>query len=301
MPTSGRLVLPWTVRAVRSVLRRLPRGRYCALSTIAPRRGRFVGALADDLGGARFDCDLSDQLSREVCFTGLYEPPVTRVFQQQLHAGSAAVDAGANWGYFTLVAAAAVGDRGRVISLEPDPRQYEALTRNVALNGFAHVQSMQMAAAAGTGHMTLVGYADTDANRGITSIATSAGSQGNRRFDVPASSLDDLTGALPSIDIVKIDVEGAEDLVIAGMRDGLASRRYRSVLLELHPSLLQARGVDPHSCIRALLDHGYRGWTIDATPAVYRRAMNPAIAADALLRPLDEWRNAAWPHLLWLC
>ena len=105
----------------------------------------------------------------------------------------------------------------------------------------------------------------------------------------------------PRVDLVKIDVEGAEDLVLHGMQAGLAGRRYRAILLELHPGLLQARGVDPESCVRLLRDRGYRGWTIDASPAAYRRAIDPQAPIEPLLRPLDEWRGSAWPHLLWLC
>ena len=77
---------PWRIRALRGLLRRLPRGRYRALAS-APDQGRFTARLATEVGGAMFDCDLSDLLSREVCFTGLYEPPVTRVFQRQCVGG----------------------------------------------------------------------------------------------------------------------------------------------------------------------------------------------------------------------
>ena len=136
---------PWHVRALGGLIRRVPRGRYALLSRLAPSRGTFDARLAQDIGGARFACDLSDQLSREACFTGLYEPPFTRVFQQQLRPGAVVVDAGANWGYFTLIAAAAAGPSGRVIALEPDPRQFPFLERNVGLNGFTHVEALPSA------------------------------------------------------------------------------------------------------------------------------------------------------------
>ena len=112
---------PLQVRALRSILRALPRGRYRVLGAVAPTRGRFVAELAADAGGARFACDLGDQISREACMTGLYEPPMTRVMQHHLPAGGTAVDLGANWGYFSLLAAASVGPAGSVLALEPDP------------------------------------------------------------------------------------------------------------------------------------------------------------------------------------
>jgi FkbM family methyltransferase len=292
----------WRVRTVRAIVRRLPRGRYRAIAALAPSSGRLIASLADDVGGATFECDLSDALAREVCFTGLYEPPVTRVFQHHVPPGGMVVDAGANWGYFTLIAAAACGPSGTVVAVEPDPRQFDALVRNVARNGFTHVDTVRTAAAAEAGRATLVGYDDRQSNRGVSRVAAphEADAPG-RRFDVPATTIDVLTAAAAAVDLVKIDVEGAEDLVLQGMEAGLSAGRYRTILLELHPSLLRARGVDPEACLQRLHDRGYRGWTIDASPAAYRRAIDPSVSIDGLLRPLDEWRRSPWPHLLWLC
>jgi len=290
---------PWHIRAARGLMRRLPRGRYRLLASLAPASGRFIGRLAGELGGAGFDCDLADLISREVCFTGLYEPPVTRVFTHYARPGAAIADVGANWGYFTLVAASAVGPSGSVIALEPDPRQFAALSRNVELNGFAHVRCIEAAAASSDGRVTLAGFADEGANRGVSRIAD--GGEGGPTFDVRAVRLDAIVPGPDAVDLVKIDVEGAEDLVLEGMRDGLRSRRYRALILELHPGQLRARGIDPAICLRGLADLGYRGWTIDVSPAAYRRALDPGTPIDDLLRPLDHWRETAWPHLLWLC
>lgn len=294
---------PWRIRALRGLLRRLPRGRYRALAS-APREGRFTARLAAEIGGAMFDCDLSDLLSREVCFTGLYEPPVTRVFQRQLRPGGTVMDVGANWGYFTLLAAAAVGPSGAVVSLEPDPRQFDTLARNVEMNGFTQVKTLRAAASARSGRVTLLGYSDDEENRGVTRIAGAAERatpDAARQFDVDAVTIDGLMPPVREVDLVKIDVEGAEDLVIEGMREGLSLHRYRAVLLELHPKLLEARGVAPDACIGVLQQYGYRGWTIDASEEAYRRAIDPGRSIEPLLRPLEEWRATPWPHLLWLC
>jgi FkbM family methyltransferase len=290
---------PWRVRALRAVLRRLPRGRYSVLGAVAPSRGRFTSRLAADAGGATFACDMADQISREVCLTGLYEPPVTRVVQHHLRPGGTVVDAGANWGYFSLLAAAAVGPEGTVLALEPDPRQFEELSRNISANGFRQVLPLQAAASAGEGRLSLVGYDQGQANRGVSRVA--GPSVPGPRFDVRATSIDVLTAASPHVDLVKIDVEGAEDAVLDGMRGGLSARRYRALVLELHPDLLRASGVDPVSCVERLRDHGYRGWTIDLGPGAYRDALDPAVDVASLLRPLDRWQETPWPHLLWLC
>jgi FkbM family methyltransferase len=258
-----------------------------------------MSRLAADAGGASFACDLGDQISREVCLTGLYEPPVTRLVQQHLRPGGIVVDVGANWGYFSLLAAAAVGASGKVFALEPDPRQFETLSSNVSANGFRHVSPLQAAASAAEGRLSLVGYEDGERNRGVSRLADPASS--GRHFDVRATSVDRVTAGCPSVDIVKIDVEGAEDAVLEGMREGLTARRYRALVLELHPDLLRARQIDPASCVARLLEYGYRGWTIDLDPGAYRRALDPAVDIESLLGPLESWRDTPWPHLLWLC
>ena len=127
---------PTWIRALGSVVRRLPRGRYQIVSSLRSSASPFVSTLGRELGAARFTCDLSDLISREVCLTGCYEPPVTRLLQRRLGRGGTMVDVGANWGYFTLLAAAVSDQEGRVISLEPDPRHFDALEANVRLNGF---------------------------------------------------------------------------------------------------------------------------------------------------------------------
>jgi FkbM family methyltransferase len=283
---------------MRGIVSRMPRGKYAIVSRWSPRRGRFLARLSRDLGGARFECDLADVIAREVCLTGYYEPPVTRVAQQLTSRGGTVVDAGANWGYFSLLAAAAVGDGGRVLALEPDPRHFERLTRNITLNEFSQVTPLQIAVGSCDGLVTLIGYPDEAENRGVSRIAgTETSTHG---FEVRRTSIDALTASERRVDLVKIDVEGAEVDVLAGMRNGLAATRYASILLELHPALLREHARDPASCIEALLEYGYRGWSVDLTPRAYRSALVRTTAIEELLMPVNEWRHTAWPHQLWL-
>lgn len=123
---------PAWVRFCSVLIPHLPAGRYRLthwLRRYAPPE--FLMPMRTELGGYTFVCNLRDSISREVCFTGYYEPQETALVRSILRPGMNFVDVGANWGYFTLLAASLVGERGRVLSLEPDPRLFRKLSGNI--------------------------------------------------------------------------------------------------------------------------------------------------------------------------
>jgi hypothetical protein len=104
------------------------------------------------------------------------------------------------------------------------------------------------------------------------------------------------------VDLLKMDIEGAEALVLPTLAEGLSRHHYKAILLELHPQILEARGVRASELVAGVLSHGYGAWRVDHSPEAFRRAAYrlPSSPRDVLtrfdpLRPLD-----AWPHLLFL-
>jgi hypothetical protein len=147
---------PLWVSLSASAIRTLPFGRYHLANVLARfSPGPFRAHLPSDLGGAAFVCDLQDTISREVCFTGRYEPQETQLALRLLKPGMSVVDVGANWGYFSLVSAHCVGPTGRVLSLEPHPRLSSMLAENVVRwpppPGLARTRSSASTSMAGTG------------------------------------------------------------------------------------------------------------------------------------------------------
>jgi FkbM family methyltransferase len=260
-----------------------------------------VARLPAEYGGPNFWCDLSDDIARDVCLVGSYEPQVTRVLTRLLSPGMTVVDVGANWGYFTLLAASRVGPTGRVVAFEPDPRMFRLLERNLALNAFPHVEALPVAAGRSAEALTLEGYAADARNRGTSRVCDGEPAD-STSFVVPSGRMDELLreqGCV--IDLIKIDVEGTEDAVLDGMRDGLCAGRYRRVLVELHPQLLAARGLTPDRCCAALIAAGYTGWAFDHSPeAVRRAAYATSMTTSELLRRTDRVPSSdPWPHMLW--
>lgn len=295
---------PVWVRGAAAVIRRLPAGRFRAAAFVARARPRpFVARMPEAAGGSRFWCDLADEIARDVCLTGEYEPQETRLLSLLLQPGMTVVDAGANWGYFTLLAAHLVGSRGRVVALEPDPRMWALLEWNTRLNRLGQVEALPIAAGRERGTLTLEGHDSASGNRGVSRIVADADPHSATTFTVASARLDDLLTerGVGDVDLVKIDVEGAEDAVLDGMRAGLAAGRYRRVLIELHPGLLAARGVGMDACCGALAAAGYLGWAFDHSArgsrrASYTRAMP---LADLLHRTDTAPASDPWPHMLW--
>ncbi len=295
-------VAPLWTRAAGFVVRRLPAGRYRVARWFVRPGVHFVAHLPPAFGSLAFECDLGDDIAREVWLTGQYEPIQTAIVRASLRPGNTFVDVGANWGYFSLMAAHRVGSNGRVIAVEPDPRLYGALAANVARNSLSNVTRLSIAAAAVAGTAPLHGFRQGDGNRGVSSLL--GGHASGPSFTVRTAPLDGLLDSLgiDLVDLVKIDVEGAEGLALTGMVDGLRRHRYKRVLVEMHPRALAGIGSSPGHAAQGMRDAGYRGWWIDHSLEARRTAAYArAVELKAYLRPWSEGEPAdAWPHALWI-
>ena len=294
---------PLWVRAAATVIRHLPAGRYRLMDFISRRPpGPFLTCLPKEFGAYSFRCDLRDSISREACFVGHYEAQETTLMCHFLKPGMCFVDVGANWGYHTLLAAYLVGKRGKVISLEPDPRLFSTLEANVKRNGLSQVMSLQLAASNETGILRLVGYDEKEGNFGLSHMASDNSAKNS--FEVKAQTLDVLFDevTLDKIDLLKMDIEGAEGFALQGASKALSNHYIDRLLLELHPQLLDQHGHSAEEIIACLFELGYSAWKIDHSFAVTRKvSYNRNVDLKTLLQPFEqETRLDDWPHLLWL-
>jgi FkbM family methyltransferase len=180
---------------------------------------------------------------------GYWEAWVTLALARYIKPGMWCVDVGANYGYYTLLMAAAAGSEGRVLACEPHPLLAEhMLPAALALNGFSsRVDIGQVAVSDSDGQV--MEFWLNGGNIGSSSLATSAGycigdsdegavaTIGTRTSaQVRTATLDSICANWPRIDLVKIDVEGAEPLVWNGMRQTLRRFPAMAVVAELHMS-----------------------------------------------------------------
>lgn len=167
--------------------------------------------------------------------TGLYEVEVTRVISSLLRPGMSFVDAGANVGYYTLLASQLVGPEGHVYSFEPDNGVFDCLTRSVKTNNCSNVSALNMALGDQNG---LVSFHESERERGFVADL------GAESLQVEQVSMDAFFRARnwPKVDIVKIDVEGGEESVLRGMRELVERNRPLNIIVELNSRVRHGRG-----------------------------------------------------------
>lgn len=160
------------------------------------------------------------------------EATMLSAFVEAVREDDVVYDVGSHMGLFACVGAAAA-PAGRVVAFEPYPRMRRLLEANVAHNDFdrVRVEPIALADADGTAPFDNPGAAEI-AWSGTASIAPTAEDDS---IEVETKRGDDLVeaGTLPAPDVVKIDVEGAEPLVIDGLAETLREE-VRTVFLELH-------------------------------------------------------------------
>lgn len=225
--------------------------------------GRPVAFEAAADFGPRFTCRLPDLIQTYIHLFGVWEPDVTAFVRRRLSPGDTFIDVGANVGYHTLLAAGLVGDAGRVVAIEASPANFAALTESLAFNENPKaVRTANRAAADVAGTVSI--YSGPVHNVGL---ATTVESRGLRpEAEVEAAPLADLLESqeTAAARLVKIDVEGGEDLVIRGMA-GFLERCPDDVeiLLELSPKWWSDRQQTVQQVLAPLLDAGFHAYGID--------------------------------------
>jgi len=213
--------------------------------------------------GARFSCWLPSFVQNRICLFGVWEPDITAFVSRRLVVGDTFVDVGANVGYYTLLASQLVGESGRVVAVEISPSILKLLEANLDLaGGPPNVRTVHAAAAAVRGTLTVFRAPDWRLN--LTGTLPRPGL--SPEAQVEAAPLDDLltTGELATTRLIKINVEGTELDVLAGIqRLVVHGRRDLEILVELIPEHWPKGTGSPEEALRPLFDAGFHAYRID--------------------------------------
>lgn len=188
--------------------------------------------------------------SLRLSIRGTYEPFASRLFVKAIQKGSTVIDVGAHIGYYTLLAAQAVGPAGTVFAFEPDKSNFALLSKNIRNNRYRNVH--------------LINKAVTDRNKTVKLYLSPVNDAAHslirhnnfKEVAIEGVSLDSfLKNSFRNISVIKVDTEGGDYDVVFGMKNlikhygGLSSL---SLFTELWPKALERAGKSPNSYVELL-------------------------------------------------
>jgi FkbM family methyltransferase len=168
---------------------------------------------------------------------GLLEDVELALLPEILKPGMTAVDVGANMGLFTLEMAGLAGEAGRVIAFEPDPVNLDMLRRNLAANRVSNVDLIPKAVSDHSGKARLFIREEHSGDSRIFDYKYA-----HNAIDIETVSLDDLLAGRGGVDFIKIDTQGAECKVLAGMRRLAAESKHLTMFCEYTPAAMKEAG-----------------------------------------------------------
>ncbi|MBC7803167.1 MAG: FkbM family methyltransferase [Candidatus Parcubacteria bacterium] len=215
-------------------------------------------------GDLQLDVVLGNDQSRCLYVGGSIEPNELAFVGRFLRPGMVAVDAGANEGWYSAFMAERVGAGGLVLAVEPSARERARLERNMLINGFTNVRVVSEGLAADAGHAVLH-VADPEHN-GQNTLGSFVYEGVKKALDVEIRlrRLDDLAGQSGrQIDLIKMDVEGAELAVLRGAERILRDSR-PVILFELLDAALRAQNASACEVLEFLSRRGFSVLKFDA-------------------------------------
>lgn len=261
-------------------------GRVCEFirrvsARLAPN---YPLVIHDFYGNGKFFCDLKEHMSSQTFFRGLYCKDSIPIIKYILPYDGIVLDIGANQGEFT-VASAIHAQQGTVIAVEPVDAIRRQLLANIRLNELRNVRVVPYALGEHAGEIDLYNHVGNFTDGLLhTGLATFYSTKQRDQLigRVKVASLDELwpTWNFDRLDLIKIDVEGAEWSVLRGAH-GLLQRYRPKLIIEIGRLTCQAAGYEPEAFATWLVGQHYQlfhlgddGERIPLQPAILQHFQN---------------------------
>jgi FkbM family methyltransferase len=234
------------------------------------------------VGGIDVALDRADgSVSGPIIEDGYWEPHVESALRRFLGPGSVFVDIGANVGWHTALASSIVGADGLVYAIEPNPDNARLIAHTIQHNRLSMVRLVPVALGESTGFSAF-----------RSAIGSNGGFVGQDKTDfiepgvtiVPTMRFDDLD--IPRVDVIKIDVEGAEPIVFRGA-GATIERDHPVIIFEFSCEMTErVGGVAGRDHLKMFESYGYELWLIE-------RPTGTLVAVGDIDEFLDTWGD---PH-----
>jgi FkbM family methyltransferase len=212
--------------------------------------------------GAQAIVFVNEYNGRSMYLWGEHDPRISAIIKAVLRNGDTALDIGANFGVTGLLAAKCVGPSGSVHLFEPQPLVASCLRTSLLINGFANavVHECALSDRKGSAAMTVL----DPTNMGMTTLSLPRQDSRNPlpSFSVQTENAGEYAVSLgcDKVALIKIDVEGHEDVILASMRGWLSQVRPPVILFECH---LNGQSFAEQTSVQILSGLGYEFFGID--------------------------------------
>ncbi len=212
-------------------------------------------------------------LDHELMYNG-FEETEMRFVQRLLRPGMTVVDVGAHHGLYTLLASKRVGRRGRVVAIEPSPREGRRLAKHLRLNRCRNVdvETCALGNRSGEADLYLVdGFRDWG-----NSLRPPEVREPTRRVRVAVRTLDEVLAArgIERVDLIKLDAEGGELAVLEGAKRLLQMAPRPAILAEVEDVRTRAWGYQAREIMQLLARWNYRWFALSETGTLYPASPN---------------------------
>ncbi|MDR3179986.1 MAG: FkbM family methyltransferase [Holosporaceae bacterium] len=233
-----------------------------------------------------------NEVCRALFVKGIYNPNQLVVLSTLLRKDSVFIDAGANAGYATLLASRIVGEKGRVIALEPCQRDFNRLLENIKINKLEpRISAHRYAVFQKKGRANLlVAGEEMSALNTLGAEFSIKGVDKDNTEEVDTISIDEFVVAekITNVDVINLDIEGSEFEALKGARKTIEKHR-PALAVGLNDTALKASGSDQEAIGNLLKELKYRAYKIVESPVfALQEVENVANEHDNIIFCLHE-------------
>lgn len=263
-------------KIIQQIVRMYPfkKGYYRLGAAMLKLTSPAVEEIPDLHGKFRFKIDLSSgslQRKHFLFFARDYELPTQNYLKRTIKPGMTVLDIGAHTGFFTLLLADLVGNKGKVYSFEPCRRHVQLLRENVSMNNLHWVDINPLALSDKAGKAVLHLNPVNDGGHSLGDLSGSPDLLGRDAEElseiVETATLDDFVKKknIQNIDFIKLDVEGAETLVLEGARGTLSSGKVSKIICETGTEAQKQIGKTEKDLRNVFYSYNFRSYFIGET------------------------------------
>jgi FkbM family methyltransferase len=200
--------------------------------------------------------DSSEYIQGHLYAFDCFEPSTIHLIEKITEKGDNIFDIGANIGYLSLIFARATGNNGKVLSFEPEEKNFNDLVENITLNNWTNIEPIKLAISNNKSQLKL--FKSKDNNKGSHSTIFNPDILDEDYELVETITIDEFIEikSITKIDIIKIDVEGAEYEVLDGM-NRILSEIKPIIIMEINDPIQEKRNISSRDLKEKIINYGY--------------------------------------------